>query len=60
MFSEFETLSFLDLTGFDTSQVTNMKSMFYCCRSLTSLNLSIFNTSKVKDVTLMFCGCNSL
>ena len=44
----------LDLSSFDTSQVANMKWMFYGMRNLTSLNLSNFNTSKVTNMGYMF------
>ena len=44
----------------NTSEVTDMSSMFALCPKLTSLDLSSFNTSKVIDVTGMFNGCNGL
>ncbi|MBR6079621.1 MAG: DUF285 domain-containing protein [Treponema sp.] len=50
----------IDFSGFDTSSVTNMKSMFYECSGLTSLDLSGFDTSSVTDMCLMFSGCYSL
>lgn len=46
--------------GFNTSNVTNMNSMFNWCLSLTSLDLSIFNTSNVTSMGSMFAGCSSL
>ena len=36
-------LTSLDVTNFDTSQVTDMEGMFSFCSSLTSLNLSLFD-----------------
>ena len=51
------------ITGFsnlNTSEVTNMRGMFYGCKSLTSLNLSSFNTDKVTNMSWMFCECTSL
>ena len=39
----------------NTSEVTNMSSMFSSCGVLTSLDLSSFNTSKVTDMAYMFC-----
>ena len=39
---------------------TNMRSMFYRCKSLTSLDVSNFNTSNVTDMSWMFHSCNSL
>ena len=50
----------LDLSNFDTSQVTNMGYMFYGMSSLTSLNLSNFDTSKVTNMSGMFVGMANL
>ena len=50
----------LDLSNFDTSNVTNMSSMFYAMRNLTALNLSSFNTSRVTNMQAMFDGVNNL
>ena len=44
----------IDLSNFDTSQVTDMGSMFSDMRSLTTLNLSNFDTSRVTDMSSMF------
>lgn len=44
----------------DTSKVTNMSRMFFCCSGLTSLDLSSFDTSKVKNMSGMFAGCDGL
>ena len=45
---------------FNTTNVTNMASMFAYCYSLTSLDLSNFNTSNVTDMQRMFSWCFSL
>ena len=50
----------IDLSNFDTSEVTNMGEMFYGMSNLTSLNLSNFNTSQVTNMGLMFYGLSSL
>ena len=50
----------LDLSNFNTSNVTNMQFMFVMCTSLTSLDLSNFNTSNVTDMQGMFRECSSL
>ena len=50
----------IDLSNFDSSQVTSMYDMFAICSSLTSLNLSNFNTSKVTTMNSMFACCSSL
>ena len=48
----------LDVSGFDTSSVTNMSHMFFLCSNsnLTTLDVSHFNTSNVTDMSSMF-GC---
>ena len=66
MFSGCESLTALDLTSFDTSNVASMSDiwddvgMFSNCKSLTSLDLTSFDTSKVTDMRKMFSGCESL
>ena len=52
MFSSSKATS-LDLSSFDTSNVTNMYAMFYYCKA-TELDLSSFDTSKVTDMSFMF------
>ena len=46
--------------NFDTSQVTNMGSMFRDCSSLTSLDVSKFKISRVTNISLMFASCNNV
>ena len=46
--------------GSNTSNVTDMNSMFSGCSGLTSLDLSGWDTSKVTSMSSMFNGCNSL
>ena len=53
----FTNLIFKDV---DTSNVTNMGSMFNYCRSLTSLDVSNFNTSNVTIMNSIFSGCKAL
>ena len=50
----------IDLSNFDTSEVTNMGEMFYGMSNLTSLNLSNFDTSQVTNMGLMFSRMSSL
>lgn len=47
-------------SGFSTSNVTTMKTMFAECRAVTALDLSSFTTSRVTDMTNMFWRCNKL
>ena len=53
-------LRYIDLSNFNTENVTNMVSMFRECSSLENINLSNFNTENVSDIGAMFYGCNSL
>ena len=53
-------LTSLDLSNFDTFNVTNMSSMFRSCSSLTSLDVSNFDTFNVTSMSSMFEGCSSL
>ena len=50
----------IDLRGFDTSEVQDMRYMFLGCSALTSLDLSTFDTSQVHYMNAMFSGCSSL
>ena len=53
-------LTKIDLSSWDTSNVTNMSAMFQNCTSITSLDVSNFNTSKVTKMPYMFNLCYSL
>ena len=56
----YRSLVTLDLSGLDTTKVTNMSSMFTGCRALQSLDLSGFDTSNVTNMQRMFMNCYSL
>ncbi|EAC2316195.1 BspA family leucine-rich repeat surface protein [Listeria monocytogenes] len=60
MFSLCRNLSELDLSGLDTSAVTNIYGMFQNCISLEELDLSNFDTSSVTNMYSTFSGCRSL
>jgi len=60
MFQSCSQIIEIDLSKFDTSQITNMYRTFYLCSSLTSLNLNNFNTSLVDDMEGMFYQCSLL
>lgn len=60
MFAECDSFTSIDLSGFDTSNVTNMKNMFLNCPNLVELDLSGFDTSNVTDMGGMFYDCVSL
>ncbi|MBO1103961.1 BspA family leucine-rich repeat surface protein, partial [Enterococcus faecalis] len=55
-----QSLKTVDLTGLDTSNVTNMRYMFTQCRSLQSVDVSNLDTSQVTDMTGMFNWCSAL
>ena len=50
----------LDMTNWDTSDVTDMSRMFYGCAYLTSIDVSKWNTSNVTNMSGIFTGCSSL
>lgn len=58
MFKYLEFISNFDMTiyGFDTSRVTNMRSMFEQMSRLVKLNISNFDTSNVTDMAYMIGG----
>ena len=60
MFFGCSNLNSLDLSGFNTSAITNMSCMFRGCSNLTSLDLSSFDTSAVTDMSYMFHDCKKL
>lgn len=49
-----------NLQNLNTSEVTNMYSMFSNCSKIQSLDLSNFNTAKVTDMDNMFYNCYKL
>ena len=50
----------LSLSGFDTSNVTNMAEMFNNCDNLIDLDISGIDTSKVQNMSGMFAGCRKI
>ncbi|WP_050342102.1 BspA family leucine-rich repeat surface protein [Olsenella sp. oral taxon 807] len=60
LFWSLDAMETLDLSGLDTSRVTDMSEMFRGCTSLSSLDLSGLDTSRVTDMSEMFSVCYSL
>ena len=60
MFSGCSSLTALDLSMFNTSQVKKMIWTFKDCSSLTKLDLSSFDTANVIDMNGMFNNCSNL
>ena len=59
--SDFKKLTAIEnLRLLDTSNVTNMSSMFRSCNGLTSIDVSGFDTSKVTNMSTMFYYCRGL
>ena len=60
MFDDCRTITEIDLSNFDTSEVNDMSYMFFYCTKLKKLNLSNINTKKVKNMYSMFYYCLNL
>ena len=61
MFSKCTNLiSLPDIYKWNTSNITNMESMFDECSSLESLNISNWNTSNVENFKCILNKCNNL
>ncbi len=60
LFYNLSKLKTLDMSGFNTSNVTNMSYMFYNSSALTSIDVSGFNTSNVTNMSSMFRSCLAL
>ncbi|EIT8993086.1 BspA family leucine-rich repeat surface protein, partial [Listeria monocytogenes] len=60
MFGNANKLTELDVSGLDTSAVTNMQTMFQSCRALEELDVSHFDTSSVTTMRGMFQNCKAL
>ena len=60
MFRGCSNITEINLSNFNTSQVTSMSQMFRNCFSLVSLNISNIDTSQVLSMSYMFCNCSSL
>ena len=52
MFSGCNSLTNLNLSNFNTQNVTNMSFMFSECDSLTNINLSNFNTQNITNMNV--------
>ena len=60
MFGSGSALTTLDVSNFDTKNVTDISFMFSNCKALTTLDLSSFNTQNVDDMEGIFDGCSAL
>ena len=55
-----EYITYIDLSHFDSSEVTDTEDMFCTCSSLEEINFNNFNTSKVTGMEGMFEQCSNL
>lgn len=55
-----ELIELIGINDLDTSNITDMRSLFEGCKKLTSLDLTNWNVSKVKYFNSMFSSCSSL
>ena len=60
MYDECRNLTSLDLSTFNTANITDISGMFNGYDGLISLDLSTFNTSNVKNISYMFSECSRL
>jgi len=60
MFYRIKSWTYIDTSGWDTSKVTNMWSMFCNCSSLEELDVSGWNTINVTNMGSMFFLCSKL
>lgn len=60
MFSGCSSLTTLDMSNWDTSNINMMSGLFNGCSSLTTLDVSNLNTTKITSINNMFNGCGSL
>ena len=60
MFYNCKNITNIDLSLFDTKNITNMGGMFYGCSNLSNIDVSLFNTKKVTNMGGMFYNCSNL
>ena len=61
IFQNCKELEYLDLSSFNTSNVTNMSYMFNGCHKLKEIiGINKLDTSKVNDMKCMFKQCTEL
>ena len=60
MFSKCKHISKIDLSSFDSKNITNMSYMFSDCSNLTNVNLTSLRAENVTDVSYIFSNCTNL
>ena len=59
-FSSCTALTYIDVSGWDTSNININSSLCLGCTSLRNINMGKLNTSKVTDMLNMFATCTAL
>ena len=59
-FSHCYTLTGIDVSHMDVSDITTMRDMFFTCSGITTLDISTWNTANVRDFSGMFGYCSKL
>ena len=49
MFCKCEKLSYINVSGFDTSSANSIEKMFYNCSGLLSVDVTNFNNTDLKN-----------
>ena len=60
MFFNCNNINKIDLSVFNTKNITNMESMFSQCSNLIDIDFSFFNTENVLNMKNMFLLCSNL
>ena len=60
MFKDLSNITKIDLSNFNSSEVTNMAYMFSGCSNLETINFENLNTSKVKNMEFFLDSCQKL
>ena len=60
MFSGCKNIINIDLSSFNSKDITNMSFMFYDCVNLEKIDLSSFDTKNVTNMESMFDNCNNI
>lgn len=59
-FAGCSALASIECSSWDTSSVTDMSGMFFCCLLLSAANVSSWDVSRVTSCDRMFAGCSKL
>lgn len=57
-FAGCSALASIECSSWDTSSVTDMAGMFFCCLLLSAVDVSSWDVSRVTSCDRMFAGCS--